>query len=249
MYYILRRQEPQTCRILVNLLTTKETKPNKERVIPRHEEHHHLQGDPDGCQGSSLATCSLPSTTTKSWTNFCTDWPLPRAWAALLGGHVGVLVKQRKRAPHSFWKLPDINIASFMDYILRRQEPQTCRKQRNRQSLAKGGQRRSQLWLVAVADCVFDWRGSSSWLACFWGSKFCKVLLSKQIMFSPWRPTQLAHFKCSVIECLVAQQDGCLSHTFLWLVAVAGRAALLGRHVFGVQSFKKNQLTPRGVLA
>ena len=50
MYYILRRQEPQTCRILVNFLTTKETKPNKERVIPRHEEHHHLQGDPDGCQ-------------------------------------------------------------------------------------------------------------------------------------------------------------------------------------------------------
>ena len=99
MDYILRRQEPQTCRILVNLLTTKETKPNKERVIPRHEEHHHLQGDPDGCQGSSLATCSLPSTTTKSWTNFCTVWPLPRAWAALLGGHVGVLVKQRKRAP------------------------------------------------------------------------------------------------------------------------------------------------------
>ena len=36
MDYILRRQEPQTCRILVNLLTTKETKPNKERVIPRH---------------------------------------------------------------------------------------------------------------------------------------------------------------------------------------------------------------------
>ena len=115
-----------------------------------------------------------------------------------------------------------------MDYILRRQEPQTCRKQRNRQSLAKGGQRRSQLWLVAVADCVFDWRGSSSWLACFWGSKFCKVLLSKQIMFSPWRPTQLPHFKCSVIECLVAQQDGCLSHTFLWLVAVTGRANAKG---------------------
>ena len=36
MDYILRRQEPQTCRILVSLLTTKETKPNKERVIPRH---------------------------------------------------------------------------------------------------------------------------------------------------------------------------------------------------------------------
>ena len=57
--------------------------------------------------------------------------------------------------------------------------------QRNGQNLAKGGQRRSQLWLVAVADCVFDWRGSSAWLAYFRGSKFCKVLLSKQIMFSP----------------------------------------------------------------
>ena len=39
MDYILRRQEPQTCRILVSLLTTKETKPNKERVIPRHLQH------------------------------------------------------------------------------------------------------------------------------------------------------------------------------------------------------------------
>jgi len=45
-----------------------------------------------------------------------------------------------------------------MDYILRRQEPQTCRKQRNRQSLAKGGQRRSQLWLVAklAKHTVYD---------------------------------------------------------------------------------------------
>ena len=79
MDYILRRQEPQTCRTLVNLLTTKETKPNKERVIPRHlqlaihndEELNKLLHGVTIAQGvgsSSWRACGGPCQTTKEST-------------------------------------------------------------------------------------------------------------------------------------------------------------------------------------